>query len=255
MDEIIRTISEILKVTDKKISDLLVLSKHKIDESSTYGSRMHSTLSSFEIISPPIQTAKLNALNDEEKQKVHNAVLMIFPLKENAPEITEIIFIADPSLSKDIEFIQYIRDEELINDISIVLNLLERKPPKFWRDFKNGKLTSLLEDDFRSEFYRMLGMKYQIGSEEESKVGRTDLIIKSTSLNRKIFEFKVWSRNNYRKSSTQLLQYLTEIDDIGIIIMCNSNKVKSIAFSDYECVIKSPEYFPESIKNMDMNIL
>ena len=249
MDEVINTLIEILSITDKKISELLIFSKYKVNQSSTFGTRVHSTLSTFEIISPPVQTAKLNALNEEEKEKIFNAVLLIFPVKESAPEISEVIYEADTSLSSTLDFVQIIRNEELVNDISVALNLLERKPPKFWIDFKNGKTNSLFEDDYRSEFFRMLGMKYQISSEEESKAGRTDLIIKSSSLNRKVFEFKIWKRNNYLKTSSQLLKYLTEIDDAGFVIMGNDSKTNSISESDYIPIIKCSEYISKSMKN------
>ena len=121
---------------------------------------------------------------------------------------------------------QYIDDLELIDDISLVMNLLERKPPKFWTDYKSNSNAKLYEDDYRSEFYRMLGMKYQVGSEEESKIGRTDLTLKSTSINRKIFEFKIWNRNDYLDTSSQVLRYLTETEDSGFVIMGNEWKTK-----------------------------
>ncbi len=91
-------------------------------------------------------------------------------------------------------------------------------------------------------------MKYQVGSEEESKTGRTDLTLKSTTINRKIIEFKVWNRNNYLHTSTQLLGYLTETDDSGFIIMGNNRKNKNITPLEYEAIIKSPEYMDNSLK-------
>lgn len=248
MDRIIKSLSEILENKHKEISDLLVFSKHHINESSTYGNRLFSTLSTFEIISPPVQTSKLNDLENEKKSVIRDAVLLLFPLQDNAPEITEIIYKADPELSRENEFVQYIDDLELIDDISLVMNLLERKPPKFWTDYKSNSKNKLLEDDYRSEFYRMLGMKYQIGSEEESKSGRTDLSLKSTSINRKIFEFKVWSRNDYLDTSKQVLGYLTEIEDSGFVIMGNNRKTKNITELEYKSVIESKEYIDNSMQ-------
>ena len=83
MDDVIKTLIEILNITDKKISDLLVYSKHNIDESSTFGSRVHSTLSTFEIVSPPIQTAQLDALSIEEKEKLFNSTLTDYDRSKN----------------------------------------------------------------------------------------------------------------------------------------------------------------------------
>ncbi len=253
MDNIIQTLIEILSVTDPDIAELLSLSTHNLNESSSYGSRLFSTLSTFEIISPPRQTAQLNTLTAEQKQKIRNAVLLIYPLMDNSPEITEIIFTANASYSKDVEFVQFIDEKQLINDISVALNLLERKPPKFWTDYKSDKNTKLLEDDYRSEFFRMLGMKYQVSSEEESKIGRTDLTLKSTSINRKIFEFKVWGRNDYLETSHQLLSYLTEIDDSGFIIMGNSRKTQNVNLKEYKNVIECDEYINDSLKIKQTN--
>lgn len=253
MDRIIKSLSEILENKHKEISDLLVFSRHNIDESSTFGSRVHSTLSTFEIISPPVQTSKLNDLGEEKKKIIHDAVLLLFPIQDNAPEITEIIYKAAPELSRANEFVQYIDDLELINDISLAINLLERKPPKFWIEYKSNSNGNLLEDDYRSEFFRLFGMKYHVSSEEESKIGRTDLILKSTSINRKIFEFKVWNRNDYLETSKQLLGYLTEVEDSGFVIMGNSRKTKIITELEYETVIKSKEYIDNSMQTKQTN--
>jgi len=91
-------------------------------------------------------------------------------------------------------------------------------------------------------------MKYLVSSEEESKSGRTDLTLKSSSINRKIFEFKVWNRNNYLEVSNQLLGYLTEIDDSGYIIMVNNRKTINISEFEYKSVIESNVYIPDTMK-------
>ncbi len=249
MDKIIKSLSEILENKHKEISDLLVFSRHNIDESSSFGTRAHSTLSTFEIISSPIYTSKLNDLGEDKKKIIHDAVLLLFPVQDNAPEITEIIYKADSELSRATEFVQYIDDIDLINDISLAMHLLERKPPKFWNDYKADSKTKLYEDDYRSEFYRMLGMKYQVGSEEESRTGRTDLTLKSSSINRKIFEFKIWTRNDYLDTSAQVLGYLTETEDSGFVIMGNEWKTKNITELDYKPVIESKDYIANSMKS------
>lgn len=253
MDKVIRSLSDMLKTSCKEISDLLVLSRHKINESSTFGTKTHSIISTFEIISPPLQTASLNQLSEEKKKIILKLVLLLFPIMDNKPEITELRFIADSNMSSTDEFIQFIDDDELINDISIAINLIERKPPKFWVNYKNSSKSNLLEDDYRSEFFRMLGMKYQVGSEEESKIGRTDLILKSTTVNRKIFEFKVWGRNDYLKTSQQLLGYLTEIDDSGFVIIGNSRKTKNINDNEYNPIIKCSEYIKNTLQKKKTN--
>jgi hypothetical protein len=246
VDKVIKALSEILEFQHSEISFLLVLSRHRINKSSSFGSRAHSTLSTFEIISSPSHTSKLSRLGNDKKWAILDAIHLLFPIMDNSPEITEIIFTADASMSKETEFIQFVDNDELINNISIAINMLERKPPKFWIDYKQ-KNYNLLEDDFRSEFFRLLGMKYQISSEEESKIGRTDLTIKSSSLNRKIIEFKVWGRGDYKDVSTQLLGYLTEIDDLGIVIMGNSKKNSNIDYLEYEKIIQTSDYVSDSL--------
>ncbi|MBX2952266.1 MAG: PD-(D/E)XK nuclease domain-containing protein [Leadbetterella sp.] len=249
MDEVIKSLSVMLENDHKNISNLLVFSKHNINESGNFGSKAHSIISTFEIISPPLQTSKLDDLGEEGKEIILKKVLLLCPIKDNSPEIREIIYKVDEKLSGEYEFVQSINDLELINNISIAINLLERKPPKFWIDYKLNPQATLLENDFRSEFFRMLGMKYQIGSEEESKTGRTDLILKSSSINRKIFEFKVWNRNDHLNTSTQLLKYLTEIDDSGFVIMCNNSRTKNIDENEYKKVIECEYYVSKSMKS------
>lgn len=96
-------------------------------------------------------------------------------------------------------------------------------------------------------------MKYQVGSEEESKIGRTDLLLKSSTINRKIFEFKVWGRNDYLETSHQLLGYLTEIDDSGFIIMGNSKRTKNIDEAEYSRVITCNEYVENTLNRRKSN--
>jgi hypothetical protein len=249
MDRIINSLCEILEKEHKDISDLLSLSKHNIVQSSSLGSRAHSYESTFEIISSPIKTSELDNLNEVKKKAIQNAIYLLFPVQDSSPEITEIIFKADSSLSYELEFVQIIDDDVLIDDVSLAMNLLERKPPKFWRDYTKNCRSQLLEDDYRSEFYRMLGMKYQVSSEEESKSGRTDLTLKSTSINRKIFEFKVWNRKDYNGVTTQLLRYLTETEDSGFIIMCNNGKARIIE-KKYLSIIESKSYVSGSLKKL-----
>lgn len=99
-DKIVEFLSQILEIEHKEIAELLKYSNCNLIESSKFGSRSYSTLSSFEIISPPVQTSKLNNLVEEKKKVILNAVLLLFPIKDNAPEITEIIFRADTHLAR-----------------------------------------------------------------------------------------------------------------------------------------------------------
>ena len=68
MDKIIEGIRKVLRTPgDENIADLLIGAKHKIIESSTYGSRAHSTISSVVISSIPENIALLNILSSEQK--------------------------------------------------------------------------------------------------------------------------------------------------------------------------------------------
>ncbi len=248
MDKVINSLAEMLKKDYKEIADKLVLSKHNIDDSGQFSPKgAHTTLAKFEIISPPKFSVELNNLDSDKKRIIKDLVLVLFPVKNGGIDITDIVYLADPDLSSDTEFIQYIEDEQLISDISLAMNLLERKTPKFWNDYKSNTSNKPLEDDIRSEFFRMLGMKYIVGSEEESKVGRTDLTLKSSSINRKIFEFKVWGRTGYKATSQQIMKYMTEVDDSGFIIMANDRLTKNIIFSEYRPIIECEEYICKSL--------
>jgi hypothetical protein len=246
MDKTIRSLQQMLRENYNNIAELLYLSRHNIDESGSYGSRAHSVISKFEIISPPQQTASLAALREEEIKAIFRCALLLYPIKSDSPEITEISFKADPELSSEVEFVQYIDDEALIKDISNAIHLLQRKQPTFWKNWVDEGGDRPLEDDFRSAFYRMLGMKYQVSSEEESQDGRTDLILKSTSCNRKIFEFKVWKRNDWKDTSEQLLKYLTESDDSGFVIVANDKKTENVTEAEYNQVIESASFIKGS---------
>jgi hypothetical protein len=95
------------KLLDKKekkhLSDLLKYSYSELHETSTYGSRLYSTLSSFKIYSPILQNEKLKKLQEEEYQTILECVRIIYPLKDNSPEITNIEFFVDPLIELKIE--------------------------------------------------------------------------------------------------------------------------------------------------------
>lgn len=113
------------------LSDLLKYSDSLVDESTTFGSFWHSTISFFLIYSPIEEHEKLRKLSEEEKKEILSAVLEIYPLQEHAPEIRDIRFILGSDLEqksniidtknlKEIDF-DYINDqiekcEEKINN-------------------------------------------------------------------------------------------------------------------------------------------
>lgn len=93
------TIKKIRRVLSYKgredLADLLRHSTSELNESSTFGSRWYSRLSTFEIKSHPLTQDKLDKLPEKDIEEIKKAVLVIFPLKDNEPEITEITFYPD----------------------------------------------------------------------------------------------------------------------------------------------------------------
>jgi len=106
MDKVINSLAEMLKRDYKEIADLLVLSKHNIDNSGQYSPKgAHTTFAKFEIISPPKFSVELNTLDSNKKEIIKNLVFALFPVKNGGLDITDIVYVADPDLSADTEFI------------------------------------------------------------------------------------------------------------------------------------------------------
>lgn len=92
-------IKKLRRVLDYKgrqdLSALLVNSISYLDESSTFGSRWYSRLSTFEIKSHPKIQGLIDKLSKEDKDEIFNAVLQVYPVKDNEPEITEVTYYPD----------------------------------------------------------------------------------------------------------------------------------------------------------------
>lgn len=90
-------IRKLKKILDYKgRGDLSVLFDKSIsylDESSTYGSRAFSTISKFEIKSHPKNQALIDKLSQSDKNEIFQAVLQIYPIKDEQPEIIEISYL------------------------------------------------------------------------------------------------------------------------------------------------------------------
>jgi hypothetical protein len=94
--EDIEKIRKILKYKGRHdLAELLRHSTSRINKSSTYGSHLFSTLSTFEIYSPLEFHEKLKELSKEDKKEILNAVLKIYPPKECSPEIVDLTFYVD----------------------------------------------------------------------------------------------------------------------------------------------------------------
>lgn len=91
--EDIEKIRKILKYRGRHdLAELLRHSTSQINESSTYGHYLFSTLSTFEIYSPLETHEKLKKISEEDKKEILNAVLEIYPPKEYSPEVVNIEF-------------------------------------------------------------------------------------------------------------------------------------------------------------------
>ena len=91
------------------LADLFRHSVSLLEESSTFGSRWYSRLSTFHIKSHPDVQAKIDCLSKEDKSEIFKALLLVYPLRDSEPEITEIIYYPD----FDIETTELIETKEL----------------------------------------------------------------------------------------------------------------------------------------------
>jgi len=91
------------------LADLLRYSISTLDESSTFGSRWYSRLSTFHITSHPSVQEKLDQLTKKDKDEIFQALLLVYPTRDNEPEITEIIYYPD----FDIDIAELVQTKEL----------------------------------------------------------------------------------------------------------------------------------------------
>lgn len=109
-DDDIRKVRKVLSYKGRQdLADLLRHSISYLDESSTYGSRLYSRLSTFHIKSHPSTQAKIDQLSQQDKDQIFEAVLLVYPLLDNEPEITSITYYPD----FDIEATELVETKEL----------------------------------------------------------------------------------------------------------------------------------------------
>ncbi len=105
-DADIKKIREILRHRGRSdLAELLQYSISSIDESSTYGSYLFSTLGTFEIYSPIENHEQLKKLSEDDKKAILDAVLEIYPPKEYSIEITDLQFYLDMDLEPEHEVV------------------------------------------------------------------------------------------------------------------------------------------------------
>jgi hypothetical protein len=78
------------------IANLLQRSRYDLNESSIYGSRLYSRLTTLEIYSPIDKHEELLKLSDHEQEQIITAFHVIYPVKDNDIEINHVEFLVDP---------------------------------------------------------------------------------------------------------------------------------------------------------------
>jgi len=101
------------------------------------------------------------------------------------------------------------------------------------------------EAPFRDFFHSQFSFKYNhVNAEPEKGNGRIYLKIEDLNLGTKIIEFKGWWNNDKKQVVSQIINYLTDFETEGYIVIIN-NKQKEVD-KDYFALIKS-----ESVKYIE----
>ncbi len=97
MSDNIEKIAQVLRYRNRNdLAKALCGSKYVLNESSTYGSRLFSLLTSVEIYAPIHKHDLLQKLSEEDKQEIIKAFHALYPVRENDIEISHIEFLIDP---------------------------------------------------------------------------------------------------------------------------------------------------------------
>ena len=100
-------INKICKILEYRkrndLSKVLQNSRSEVSLSSTYGTYLYSILSTFDVYSPLQSYDKLKNLSEGDKKIIFDAVVTLYPPKEESPEITDVRFYLDPTLDNEYE--------------------------------------------------------------------------------------------------------------------------------------------------------
>jgi hypothetical protein len=122
------------------LAEFLKYSTSRIDESSTYGSYLFSTLSTFEIYSPIKNHKQLSNLNKDDQKAILDAVLKIYPPKAYSLEITNIQFYVDVDLEPEHEIISCKGLKEL--GVEYIKEQIEKCEEKIMKHDYDGAITN-----------------------------------------------------------------------------------------------------------------
>jgi Abortive infection C-terminus len=102
MDRDIIRLTKILKYHKRiDLAYMLISSRTVLIESSDFGSLWNSYFCTFEIHSPIGENDKLTSLSKQDKDEIFKALVLIYPVKEGHPEITQIEYYPDLELEEE----------------------------------------------------------------------------------------------------------------------------------------------------------
>lgn len=79
-----------------RLAQALRGSSYDLNESSTYGSRLYSRLTTVEIYAAIYKHTQLQKFSDEDRAEIINAFHVLYPVRDNDIEINQIEFLVDP---------------------------------------------------------------------------------------------------------------------------------------------------------------
>lgn len=141
-EEKIDDLREILKYGKyPELAELLQNSRSNLIVSTSFGSRLHSLISSYEIYSPPREASILNNLDEDKKKEIMKGVHQIYPIQDNEPEITEIFYRVDSNLKPD--------NTMNWNKVIFLAHASEDKPyvRKLYKELKDNGLEPWLDEE------------------------------------------------------------------------------------------------------------
>lgn len=153
----VRTIREILQQKGRNdLADLLAGARGEVDESSSYGSFLFSTISQYLFFIPLKNYHKIKKISEHDKSILLDSVLYIYPYQDQAPEIRSIDFrLLKESKSELIKL-----DNEEVFDHDFVIEQLGKCDDKIIKEDYDGAISSagsLLEGVFDDIYKKCVG--------------------------------------------------------------------------------------------------
>ncbi len=184
-----------------------------------------------------LNAVKINNINDQrtlknpQKSAFNDGVMFksIFQVIERYSEFKEFFeYYKEPSKEFVQDLLNGIRELQTQDENAECIRVIKQKIKKD-------------EFLFRDWFKTYFSVKYQtVNAESEKGNGRIDLKIQDKNVGTKIIEFKGWWNDDKKNVTTQIINYLTDFENDGYIIIINHNKRKNIS-KDYLKLIETEE--------------